>query len=221
MTTALTDTIEFYFDPGCPWTSMTSRWLVEAAGQRDIEIEWRSLSLGVLDESNEIPEAYRAALDAGGAAHRVIAALLASGRNDLVGAFYTAYGRRTHRDGEAPSIDLVRIVADAAGAGEWSAAVEDAPWDAAVRESTHLAVGLAGPTSALPSSRSARRGPPSSAPSSLLHLTAPMPPASSTTCSTSPPSPASTSSSAAESPGSSSAPGPDARRGPMSAFTDP
>lgn len=145
MTTALTDTIEFYFDPGCPWTSMTSRWLVEAVGQRDIEIEWRSLSLGVLDESNEIPEAYRAALAAEGAAHRVIAALLAAGRNDLVGAFYTEYGRRTHHDGEAPSIDLVRIVADAAGAGEWSAAVEDAPWDAAVRESTHLAVGLAGP----------------------------------------------------------------------------
>lgn len=145
MTTAQTNTIEFYFDPGCPWTWMTSRWLVDAASQRHIEIQWRSLSLGVLNEGNDVPEAYRAALAAGGAAHRVIAALLAAGRNDLVGAFYTEYGRRAYHDGEAPSIELVRTIADAAGAGEWSDAVDDAEWDAAVRESTHLAVGLAGP----------------------------------------------------------------------------
>lgn len=145
MTTALPDTIEFYFDPGCPWTWMTSRWLVDAAGQRNIEIEWRSLSLGVLNEGNEIPEAYRAAVAAGRAAHRVIAALLAAGRDDLVGEFYTEYGRRAHHDGEAPSIELVRSVADAVGAEDWADAVEDASWDAAVSESTHLAVGLAGP----------------------------------------------------------------------------
>lgn len=145
MTTAQISTIEFYFDPGCPWTWVTSRWLVDAASQRNIEIQWRSLSLAVLDEGNEVPEAYLAALAAGVAAHRLIAALLAAERNDLVGAFYTEYGRRVHHDGEVPSIELVRIIADAAGAGEWSDAVDEAAWDVAVRDSTHLAVGLAGP----------------------------------------------------------------------------
>ena len=138
-------TIEFYFDPGCPWTWLTSRWLVEAAGQRDIDIQWRSLSLGVLNAGREIPEQYRSAMAAGSAAHRVIAALLADGRNDLVGEFYTEYGRRVHHDASPLSVQLVRDVADASGAGAWADAVDDASWDDGVAASTHEATGLAGP----------------------------------------------------------------------------
>ena len=145
MTTTTIDEIEFYFDPGCPWTWLTSRWLVDAAGQRGIEIHWRSLSLGVLNEGNEVPEAYRTALAAGTAAHRLIAALLAADRNDLVGEFYTEYGRRVYHDTTSPSVELVGIVADAAGANEWAGAIDDPSWDDAVRQSTHLAIGLAGP----------------------------------------------------------------------------
>jgi 2-hydroxychromene-2-carboxylate isomerase len=137
--------IEFHFDPACPWTWATSRWLVDAAEQAGITISWHSLSLGVLNEGREIPERYRAMQQAGTAAHRMIAALLADGRNDLVGDFYTEYGRRVHHDREGLSVDLVRAVAEAAGAGAWAAAIDEPSWDAAVRSSTEHAIALGGP----------------------------------------------------------------------------
>ena len=145
MTADSPTTVEFFFDPGCPWTWMTSRWLIDAAGQSNIDIQWRSLSLGVLNAGREVPEQYRAAMAAGTAAHRVIAALLAADRNDLVGEFYTECGRRQFHDGIAPSIAVVRDAVAACGAAAWADAVEDPSLDEGIAASTHLAIGLAGP----------------------------------------------------------------------------
>lgn len=137
--------IECFFDPGCPWTWATSRWLVAAAGARGIEVRWRNLSLGVLNEGKELSEHLRRVLPAGAVAHRLIAALVADGRNDLIGDFYTEYGRRVHHDGVAPTVELVAEVAAASGAGEWAAAMDDTTWDGPVAASTRLAISLAGP----------------------------------------------------------------------------
>lgn len=137
--------VTFYFDPACPWTWMTSRWLVDAAGQAGTFIEWRSLSLGVLNAGNDIPEAYRGPMDAARDVHRVMAALKAAGRNDLIGALYTEYGARTFHDGLAGSTDLVRTAVEAAGAGEWAWAIGDEDFDDEVAASTAEAVALAGP----------------------------------------------------------------------------
>lgn len=145
MTATAPTTVEFFFDPGCPWTWMTSRWLVDAAGQRNVDIQWRSLSLSVLNAGRDVPEQHRAAMAAGTAAHRVIASLLAADRNDLVGKFYTEYGRRVFHDGSQPSVALVRQAAEASGAAVWADAVDDASWDEGIAASTTLAVGLAGP----------------------------------------------------------------------------
>ena len=124
---------------------MTSRWLTEAAGARDIDIQWRSLSLAVLNEDKDIPDEYRAPMETGRLVHRIIAALLAEGRNDLVGDLYTEWGRRFHHDAEAPSAALVSEVAEAAGVGKWASAADDTSWDEAVRASTSEAQQLAGP----------------------------------------------------------------------------
>ena len=137
--------VEFFFDPGCPWTWATSRWLVEAAAARQITIEWRSLSLGVLNAGREIPEEYRSLVAAGVGAHRLFAALRDAGRNDLVAAVYTEWGRRVHHDAEPPRTELVRAVALSAGAGDWLDAIDDPSWDAVVEASTHEALDLAGP----------------------------------------------------------------------------
>jgi predicted DsbA family dithiol-disulfide isomerase len=87
--TALPPTIEFFFDPACPWTWMTSRWLVDAATRTDIQIEWRNLSLSVVNADRVIPEQYRAPLEAARGAHRIIAALRGDAHNGVVGDFYT------------------------------------------------------------------------------------------------------------------------------------
>ncbi len=61
---ATPQTIEFFFDPACPWTWMTSRWLVDATAQTGHDIRWRNLSLAVINADREIPEKYRAAVAA-------------------------------------------------------------------------------------------------------------------------------------------------------------
>jgi len=137
--------IEFFFDPGCPWTWATSRWLVDAAAERGLGIVWRNLSLGVLNEGRELSEHLQRTLPASNAAHRVIAALIADGRNDLVAALYTEYGRLVHHDQVAPTVELVREIVVAAGAANWVGAIDDAAWDVPVAESTRLAMSLAGP----------------------------------------------------------------------------
>ena len=145
MSDSLPREIELFFDPACPWTWATSRWLLDAAAQHDVEVRYRSLSLPVLNAGREIPEQFRPGMEASTAAHRLFAALRAAGRNDLVGAVYTEYGRHRFHDGREPSRDLVAEAAGRAGAGEWSDALDDASWDSEVEASTKEAVALAGP----------------------------------------------------------------------------
>ncbi|MFI6505727.1 DsbA family protein [Nonomuraea typhae] len=46
--------VSFWFDPTCPYTWLTSRWLVEAAAVRPISITWRLLSLSALNEHLDV-----------------------------------------------------------------------------------------------------------------------------------------------------------------------
>ena len=50
--------VEYFFDPACPWTWLTSRWLVDATRQRGVDVTWRSLSLLVLNDGNP-PELFK------------------------------------------------------------------------------------------------------------------------------------------------------------------
>ena len=44
---------------------MTAGWLVDAAEQVGAGIEWRNLSLAVVNVDREIPKQYRSAMEAG------------------------------------------------------------------------------------------------------------------------------------------------------------
>ena len=48
----MTDKVEFWFDPLCPWAWMTSRWMEDVERLRDVEVQWRIISLGILNEDN-------------------------------------------------------------------------------------------------------------------------------------------------------------------------
>jgi hypothetical protein len=137
-------TIEFFFDPACPWTWMTSRWLVEATTRTDRRIQWRNLSLAIVNSDREIPEQYRAALAESGRALRIIAAMRADGRNDEIGDFYTEWGRRFHHDHATPVEGLAGAVAAAVGAHTWTGAADDERWDADIEASTTEGQELAG-----------------------------------------------------------------------------
>jgi 2-hydroxychromene-2-carboxylate isomerase len=137
--------VAFYFDPACPWTWNTSRWLIEVARARGLAVEWRPLSLSVLHAGENIPEQYRGAMEAGHAALRIVAALQATGRHDAIGELYTEFGRRMFYDGAHASAALAADAAEAVGLGDVASAAASASYDAAVEASTREGMDLAGP----------------------------------------------------------------------------
>ena len=91
--------VEFFFDPNCPFTWRTSRWITEVAAAGAATVTWRLMSLGVLNEGKEIPEKYREGVRQGGRALRALAAAQAEGGSDAVARLYTALGTRPAREG--------------------------------------------------------------------------------------------------------------------------
>lgn len=46
--------IEFYFDPSCPFCWITSRWLLQVSKEREINITWRQFSLALKNNELEV-----------------------------------------------------------------------------------------------------------------------------------------------------------------------
>jgi predicted DsbA family dithiol-disulfide isomerase len=134
----------FYFDPVCPFTWRTSRWLVSVAPERDVTVQWRAFSLSILN-GGKTPEQYRPMMAASSHALRLVEALAADHRNDDVAAFYTELGSRTFEGGTMLSDDVVVAAAEAAGIKDPKTILDDPTWDDAVKASHEKAFASAGP----------------------------------------------------------------------------
>jgi 2-hydroxychromene-2-carboxylate isomerase len=134
----------FFFDPACPFTWATSRWLVDVAPERDVTVRWRPFSLTILNGDNT-PEQYRPMMAASTRALRLVAALAADRRDSDIGTFYSELGGRTFGAGEQLSDDVVDAAAEAAGVADAKAILDDPSWDESVRASHEAAIESAGP----------------------------------------------------------------------------
>jgi 2-hydroxychromene-2-carboxylate isomerase len=119
--------IRFYFDPVCPFAWMTSKWVRLVQSQRHYAVEWRTISLRVLnahvDYDAHFPPEYEAGHTAGLRLLRVVHAARAEHGPEVVGQLYDAIGRKIF---DAPPLDeqLVDGV-DVRGTPEFLAPVLD------------------------------------------------------------------------------------------------
>ena len=144
--------LDFFFDPVCPWAWITSRWVTNVSEQRHYEVDWRFISLWVLNEDNTkewyTPQ-YRAGHYLGQQGLRIADAI----RLDdpaAVGRWYTAVGTALHVDAQradarADTLGWYRSQLAAGGFDEaYIDAADDESHDEYIRADTELALSRTG-----------------------------------------------------------------------------
>ena len=151
--------LHFYFDPVCPFAWMTSKWVRMVAEQRDYTVDWRFISLRLLnshiDYDAHFPPEYEAGHTAGLRLLRMCAAVRDAHGPAAVDGLYAALGaaifdrepvpdeaefhaRRGTAGFVAPILDGLGLPAELADA------LEDSSRDAVVQAETDRALTLTG-----------------------------------------------------------------------------
>lgn len=146
--------VEFFWDPMCPWAWLTSRWVTEVARQRDLAVDWRFISLQMVNETKTLDPEYAARVRVGHGAGlkllRVAAAMRADGRREELGRWYTQFGgdlhvrRRRKELTEHYEEGFPEYLQSAGVPEQYVTAANDERWDAEVRADTETALGRTG-----------------------------------------------------------------------------
>jgi len=94
--------VEYFWDPACPWSWLTSRWMVNVIAEQPMDVDWRFISLYMINDEDD-PSKRKRGHERGLELLRVAAAIKAELGPDAVLPFYTAVGTRIHveKDGQA------------------------------------------------------------------------------------------------------------------------
>ena len=130
--------VDIWVDPACPWAWITSRWLLQAAGVRDLDVRFHVMSLAVLNEGRDMPAEY---LEWSKKAYGPVRVLIAAEQrhgNDVVEPLYSAMGTRLHVNGEKEYDEVIaKALADAGLEADLAEAAKAEEFDEALRAS-HL-----------------------------------------------------------------------------------
>jgi hypothetical protein len=151
--------LHLYFDPVCPFCWMTSKWVRMVSARRRYRVDWRFISLRLvntdIDYDTHFPPEYEAGHTAGLRLLRVAARTRAEHGREAVGLLYEALGTQIFdtefvpdtaddhgRRGTRPFVEPVLAAAGLPAA--LADALDDATWDRAVRAETDEALALTG-----------------------------------------------------------------------------
>ena len=148
--------LHFYFDPVCPFAWMTSKWVRMVAAQREYSVDWRFISLRILnanvDYATHFPEHYEDEHTAGLRLLRVCARARRGHGRRWSASLYEALGARlfdTPRDGLSASDLGTRqllepLLRDAGLPVDLADALDDTALDDEIRAETEKALTLTG-----------------------------------------------------------------------------
>lgn len=155
--------INFHFDPVCLFAWMTSKWVRQVQAQREYAVDWRFISLRLInadvDYDAQFPPEYEAGHTAGLRLLRVAARARAEHGREAMGPLYAAFGERIFDS--AVDLDDPRAqvqVRERQGSGEFAelvlgraglplelaGAVDDRTWDVQIQRETDEALTLTG-----------------------------------------------------------------------------
>ena len=148
--------IEFFWDPVCPFAWITSRWIEKVAAQTDYRVDWRFISLRLLnkdkDYATEFPPEYEHGHTAGLRMLRVAAAIRADLGREPLGRLVSAYGhsywdkpRGSGMRSHLSTTEHATEVLEAAGLDTgYASALDDTSWDDLLDAETELALSRTG-----------------------------------------------------------------------------
>jgi 2-hydroxychromene-2-carboxylate isomerase len=133
--------VDFWFDPACPMAWVTSRWMIDVARARPLDLRWHVMSLAVLNEDGSGPE-HEARMRRLWGPVRVCAAAEAAHGGEVLAPLYSALGHRRHNAGRAFDDDVLVEALDETGLpAALAGAAGTTEYDDAVR--TSHAAGMA------------------------------------------------------------------------------
>ena len=128
--------VDLWVDPACPWAWITSRWLLEAAVVRDLDVRFHVMSLAVLNENRELSPEYTEWLKTAYRPVRVLIAAEERHGNGVVEGLYSAMGTRRHVRQEKEWDEIIaKSLADVGLEVNLISAADDVNFDEALRRS--------------------------------------------------------------------------------------